>query len=268
MSSGTGCNRQVYETSNISRLVAPPALCWRVVEVSLCGGLSRRLLARRDRSDDRSHGSLGFFEKRNMTHAVRHGYRVRFQRSNTVTAALSLRRAPRFTQLVGLTRARGQWRIGRGGFLFRDYQIGDEADPRRGEIGGRRQSHPGSIDGGVESPFTLIAVLTRAREGERRQQQGSSCSTGASWRCGAATLAGAGVSDLAKLLVAIRGDDGAWAVTDAADGGIADRGGGRGSYRVIDFDAGKFCSGHIVRLASLAPGFRSEPSAENWPRIP
>jgi hypothetical protein len=42
---------------------------------------------------------------------------------------------------------------------------------------------------------------------------------------------------LAKLLVAIRGDDGAWAVTDAADGGIA--------YRVIDFNAGKFCSGHI-----------------------
>ena len=61
---------------------------------------------------------------------------------------------------------------------------------------------------------------------------------------------------LAKLLVAIRGDDGAWAVTDAVDGGVADRGGGRGSYRVIDFNAGKFCSGHIVRLASLAPGFR------------
>ena len=57
-------------------------------------------------------------------------------------------------------------------------------------------------------------------------------------------------------------------MTDAADGGIADRGGGRGSYRVIDFNAGKFCSRHIVRLASLAPGFRSEPSAENWPRIP
>ena len=39
-------------------------------------------------------------------------------------------------------------------------------------------------------------------------------------------------------------------------------------YRVIDINAGKFCSGHIVRLASLAPGFRSEPSAENWPRSP
>ena len=45
-------------------------------------------------------------------------------------------------------------------------------------------------------------------------------------------------------------------MTDAVDGGVADRGGGRGSYRVIDFNAGKFCSGHIVRLASLAPGFR------------
>jgi hypothetical protein len=28
-------------------------------------------------------------------------------------------------------------------------------------------------------------------------------------------------------------------MTDAADGGIADRGGGRGSYRVIDFNAGQ-----------------------------
>jgi hypothetical protein len=26
----------------------------------------------------------------------------------------------------------------------------------------------------------------------------------------------------------------------------ADRGGGRGSYRVIDINAGKFCSGHIA----------------------
>ena len=40
-------------------------------------------------------------------------------------------------------------------------------------------------------------------------------------------------------------------MTDAADGGIADRGGGRGSYRVINFDAGKFCSGHIVRPVYL-----------------
>jgi hypothetical protein len=54
---------------------------------------------------------------------------------------------------------------------------------------------------------------------------------------------------------------------DRTDGGIADRGGGRGTYRVIDFNAGKFCSGHIARLASLAPGFRSEPSAGNWPRL-
>ena len=28
-------------------------------------------------------------------------------------------------------------------------------------------------------------------------------------------------------------------MTDAADGGIADRGGGRGSYRVIDINAGQ-----------------------------
>ena len=42
-----------------------------------------------------------------------------------------------------------------------------------------------------------------------------------------------------NYLVAIRGDDGAWAVTDAADGGIADRGGGRGSYRVIEINAGQ-----------------------------
>ncbi|HEY1850127.1 MAG TPA: hypothetical protein VGG60_03805, partial [Candidatus Binataceae bacterium] len=52
------------------------------------------------------------------------------------------------------------------------------------------------------------------------------------------------------LLVAIRGDDGAWAVTDAADGGIADRGGGRGSYRVIAATRAKFCSGHIAHKPS------------------
>ena len=52
---------------------------------------------------------------------------------------------------------------------------------------------------------------------------------------------------LAELLVAIRGDDGAWAVTDAADGGIADRGGGRGSYRVIDINAGQI----LLRAHSL-----------------
>ena len=105
-------------------------------------------------------------------------------------------------------------------------------------------------------PRLSYSLSLRAREAERRQQGRSSCSTCASRRCGAAPLAGAGVFDLAKLVVAIQGDDGAWAVTDAADGGIADRGGGRGSYRVIDFNAGRFCSGHIVRLASLAPGFR------------
>ena len=55
------------------------------------------------------------------------------------------------------SRAReGSGGFGCGGFLFRDYQIGDEADPRRGEIGGRRQSHPGSIERGVEPPVYSI----------------------------------------------------------------------------------------------------------------
>jgi hypothetical protein len=51
-----------------------------------------------------------------------------------------------------------------GGFLFRDYQIGDGSELLRGEVGGRRQSRPGSIDGGVVSSFTLIARHSRARE--------------------------------------------------------------------------------------------------------
>ena len=54
-------------------------------------------------------------------------------------------------------------------------------------------------------------------------------------------------------------------MTDAADGGIADRGGGRGSYRVINFDAGKFCSGHIVRPVYLnrCPYARARESGGN-----
>ena len=107
--------------------------------------------------------------------------------------------APRFTQLVGLTRARGQWRIrrrrisisrlsdrrrgggpgllnwlasrareGGGGFRRRRISISrlsdhDGSDPRRGEVGGRCQSHPGSIDGGVEPRLTQLVGLTRAR---------------------------------------------------------------------------------------------------------
>ena len=39
-------------------------------------------------------------------------------------------------------------------------------------------------------------------------------------------------------------------MTDAADGGIADRGGGRGSYRVIDINAGQ-----ILQRAHSTPGF-------------
>ena len=46
-------------------------------------------------------------------------------------------------------------------------------------------------------------------------------------------------------------------MTDAVDGGVADRGGGRGSYRVIDFNAGKFCSGHIALRRALSPTFRA-----------
>src|SRR5579863_8048804 len=101
-------------------------------------------------------------------------------------------------------------------------------------------------------PRLSYSLSLRAREAERRQQGRSSCSTCWRRRCGAAPLAGAGVFDLAKLVVSIQGDDGAWAVTDAADGGIADRGGGRGTYRVIDFDAGKFCSRHIGRRRAFA----------------
>jgi hypothetical protein len=48
-------------------------------------------------------------------------------------------------------------------------------------------------------------------------------------------------------------------VTDAADGGIADRGGGRGSYRVIDFNAGQ-----ILQRAHSTLGFaRAGASALN-----
>ena len=53
-------------------------------------------------------------------------------------------------------RARAVADFGGGGFLFRDYQIGDGADLLRGEVGGRCQSHPGSIDRGVESPVNSI----------------------------------------------------------------------------------------------------------------
>src|SRR5579863_10084855 len=59
------------------------------------------------------------------------------------------------------------------------------------------------------APRLSYSLSLRAREAERRQQGRSSCSTCASRRCGAAPLAGAGVFDLAKLVVAIQGDDGA-----------------------------------------------------------
>ena len=60
------------------------------------------------------------------------------------------RRAPGLPNWLASRAREGSGGFGRGGFLFRDYQIGDGADLLRGEIGGRCQSHPGSIDRGVE----------------------------------------------------------------------------------------------------------------------
>ena len=64
-----------------------------------------------------------------------------------------------------------------------------------------------------------------------------------------------------EIVVRIRGDDGTWAVTDAADGGIAYRGGGRGSYRVIDFNAGQILQrahSPFTLLAVLTPAREAE----------
>ena len=72
-------------------------------------------------------------------------------------------RRPRFTQLVGLTRARGRWWIWRRRISISRLSDHDGSDPRRGEVGGRCQSHPGSIDGGVGPRFTQLVGLTRAR---------------------------------------------------------------------------------------------------------
>jgi hypothetical protein len=44
-------------------------------------------------------------------------------------------------------------------------------------------------------------------------------------------------------------------VTDAADGGIADRGGGRGSYRVIDINAGQILQLGTSLRRALSPTF-------------
>ena len=70
---------------------------------------------------------------------------------------------PRLTQLVGLTRARGQWRIRRRRISFSRLSDHDGSDLLRGEVGGRCQSHPGSIDRGVEPRLTQLVGLTRAR---------------------------------------------------------------------------------------------------------
>ena len=70
---------------------------------------------------------------------------------------------PRLTQLVGLTRARGRWWIRRRRISISRLSDRDGPDPRRGEVRGRSQSHPGSIDGGVEPRLTQLVGLTRAR---------------------------------------------------------------------------------------------------------
>ena len=94
---------------------------------------------------------------------------------------------------------------------------------------GRCTSAPAAIERAGGHPV----YLTRCRYARARQSggnEGDRASRPA--RAGGVVLRRwpAGVFDLAKLLVAIQGDDGARAVTDAADGGIADRGGGRGTY--------------------------------------
>ena len=60
------------------------------------------------------------------------------------------RRAPGLLNWLASRAREGSGGFGGGGFLFRDYQIGDGSDLLRGEVGGRCQSHPGSIDRGVE----------------------------------------------------------------------------------------------------------------------
>ena len=55
-----------------------------------------------------------------------------------------------------------------GGFLFRDYQIGDGADLLRGEVAGRCQSHPGSIDRGVEPPARYAPAISASAASVRR----------------------------------------------------------------------------------------------------
>jgi hypothetical protein len=55
-------------------------------------------------------------------------------------------------------------------------------------------------------------------------------------------------------------------VTDAADGGIADRGGGRGSYRVIEINAGQILQrAHSSLRRALSPTFRAGSDAAHYP---
>ena len=74
-----------------------------------------------------------------------------------------LRRTPGLLNWLASRARKGSGGFGGGGFLFRDYQIGDGADLLRGEVAGRCQSHPGSIDRGVEPRFTQLVGLTRAQ---------------------------------------------------------------------------------------------------------
>ena len=70
-----------------------------------------------------------------------------------------------------------------GGFLFRDYQIGDGSDLLRGEVGGRRQSHPGSIDRGVEPWWPRS--LGSGGVSDQPARSTADSATGSSRRCGA-----------------------------------------------------------------------------------
>ena len=119
-----------------------------------------------------------------------------------------------------------------GAWAVTDAAAGGIADRGGGRnfTGSSPQRRPNSAAGTVPVHINRCRYA-RAREESGGNNRGSSCfdlREPAVWCCDAGRRR---VSDLAlKLLVAIRGDDGAWAVTDeAAAGGIADRGGGRGS---------------------------------------
>src|SRR5579872_4247748 len=63
---------------------------------------------------------------------------------------------PRLTQLISLTRTRGQWRIRRRRISISRLSDRRRVELLRGEVGGRCQSRPVSIDRGVEAPVNSI----------------------------------------------------------------------------------------------------------------